>query len=245
MLKHILVVEDEPGIQELLRINLSMAGYQVTQAFNAAEALVFLHSSLPDLMLVDWNMPGRSGISLVSAVRADVRLGTVPMIMLSARGEELDKVLALDAGVDDYVTKPFKPRELRARVHSLLRRAGGAFEPGVIEIDGLRLNHADRRVLIGSREITVSSVEYKLLHFLVLHPMRVHSREQLLDHVWQNGEELQARTVDAYVARLRSTLLAAGHPPCIETVRAMGYRFVRQPVSKVPGGRQREQSLHG
>jgi two-component system phosphate regulon response regulator PhoB len=229
MVKRILVVEDEPGIQELLALNLSMAGFQVGQAQCVDQAMSLMQDALPDLLLVDWNMPGQSGVWLVRQLRQDAKTQQLPVIMLTARDDELDKVMAFEAGADDYVTKPFKARELIARVQALLRRVHReVVADDVLEIDGLRLLHDQRRVMVGERELVLGPTEYRLLHFLVRYPMRVHSRAQLLSHVWGNDAELQERTVDAYVGRLRQLMEAAGHHTCIETVRSVGYRFLKR-----------------
>lgn len=228
MSKRVLVIEDEPAIQELLRINLSMAGYEVTQAQDVDQAMASMLVEVPDLVLVDWNMPGRSGVSFVRALRSDPAKSNIPVIMLTARDDELDKVMAFGAGADDYVTKPFHTRELLARVHAHLRRALREFDQNVLVIDGLSLNHDQRRVSVGMSTISLGPTEYRLLHFLMKHPMRVYTRGQLLDHVWGNSLEFQERTVDAYVGRLRCLIEAAGHHVCIETVRSSGYRFVKR-----------------
>ena len=233
MSKRVLVIEDEPAIQELLRLNLSMAGYGVSQALDVDHAMASMLVTAPDLILIDWNMPGRSGVSFVRQLRSDTLKSHIPVIMLTARDDELDKVLAFSAGVDDYVTKPFKTRELLARVQAHLRRHLREAEQLVLEVDGLRLNHDCRHVSVGENMITLGPTEYRLLHFLMRHPMRVHTRSQLLNHVWGDSAELQERTVDAYVGRLRGLIEAAGHHVCIETVRSAGYRFVKRNVAPV------------
>jgi two-component system phosphate regulon response regulator PhoB len=227
MAKRILVVEDEAGIQELLRLNLAMAGFEVDVVPDVDAGWHRLGQHGADLMLVDWNMPGRPGVWLVNRLRADAAHKHVPVIMLTARDDEQDKLQAFESGVDDYVTKPFRPRELIARIHALLRRSVRDKDMRVIEVDGLCLNHDARRVTVRGMAVDMGPTEYRLLHFLVSHPMRVHSRQQLLDHVWGDVAALQERTVDAYVGRLRTLLESAGHPPCIETVRSVGYRLVR------------------
>ena len=217
MVKRILVVEDEPGIQELWELNLSMAGYRVGLAADADQAMSQLRLSPPDLVLLDWNMPGRSGVALMRQLRQDSQTRQLPVIMLTARDDEQDKVTAFEAGADDYVTKPFRARELIARVQALLRRVSREDLPDVLEIDGLRLLHDQRRVMVGTSEVVLGPTEYRLLHFLVKHPMRVHSRSQLLDQVWGNYADLQERTVDAYVGRLRQLQGRAQHsatPAC-------------------------------
>jgi len=252
MSKRILIVEDETGIQELLKLNLSMSGYQVDQAFNVDDAQRWLTGNNVDLVLADWNMPGRSGVSLVRLLRNHVHYKFVPIIMLTARDDMADKLLAFEAGADDYITKPFRVIELMVRVKTLLRRTDWSVNQavGVLHIDGLVLNDtekrvflrnrrkatrensvfkgADKRVRVGERELNLSLTEYKLLLLLAKRPMVIHSRTQLIQQVWGGDADLQERTVDAHVARLRSQLEALGHHPCIETVRSMGYRFVKR-----------------
>jgi two-component system phosphate regulon response regulator PhoB len=229
MSKRILVVEDDFAIQELLRLNLTMSGFSVTLASSCDEGLERLESDRPDLMLLDWNLPGNSGVWMLRKLRAEPAHRLQPVIMLTARDCEHDKVLALETGADDYVTKPFRVRELLARVKSLLRRADVAFDQPVLDVDGLCFHLEQHRAMLGDQTIALSLTEYKLLHFLATHPLRVYSRHQLLGQVWGHAGELQDRTVDAYVARLRNALDAAGHYPCIETVRSVGYRFALRP----------------
>ncbi len=228
MRKSILVVEDDCDIRQLLQLNLSMTGYEVVEAPDALQAHHSMAKAVPDLILVDWNMPGQSGVSFVRRVRTEFAQRMIPIIMITARDHEQDKVLAFESGVDDYLTKPFKLRELLARVEALLRRSTLGGTSQVIEIDGLCLDHACRQVKVANKEIAMGPTEYKLLHFLVCHPMRVHSRQQLLNHVWGDSAELQDRTVDAYIGRLRNLMHASGHHPCIETVRSTGYRFIKR-----------------
>jgi two-component system phosphate regulon response regulator PhoB len=227
MAKSILVVEDEPGIQELLKLNLTMAGYEVCQAYDADQALAAVRLAPPDLVLIDWNMPGHPGVWFVRRLRDDPSRSAIPVIMLTARDEEQDKVLAFECGADDYVTKPFKTRELMARIQALLRRVGPQRVQSIMEIDGLRLDHDTRKVTLRDTDLALGPTEYRLLHFLMSNPHRVHTRTQLLNHVWGNSSELQERTVDVYVGRLRSLFEEQGHHPCIETVRSVGYRFLR------------------
>jgi two-component system, OmpR family, phosphate regulon response regulator PhoB len=230
MEKRVLVVEDEPGVQELLRLNLSMCGYNVDQAFNVDEAQRLMVRNTPDLVLADWNIPGQSGVSLVRLLRKHDVHKFVPIIMLTARDDVSDKLLAFDAGADDYVTKPFRVSELLARVKTLLRRAdwNGDQDFGMLHIDGLVLNDTEKRVLVGKRELSLSATEYKLLLLLASRPMMIYSRVQLIQQVWGNDCDMQERTVDVAIARLRGQLEALGHHPCIETVRSMGYRFVKR-----------------
>jgi two-component system phosphate regulon response regulator PhoB len=221
------VVEDEFDIQELLKLNLTMAGYKVSQALDGRQALGLLDRAPVDIILMDWNLPGESGVGLVRQLRGAVRKSRVPVMMLSARGEERDKVTALDAGVDDYMVKPFKVRELLARVQALLRSAGPAAPDEMIDLGAIKLNHAQRRVTVHGQLIDLGPTEYRLLHFLLRHPDRVYSRSQLLNHVWHNTVELQDRTVDVYIARVRNLLESNGLIGAIETIRAVGYRFVK------------------
>jgi two-component system phosphate regulon response regulator PhoB len=223
-------VEDEPGVQELLKLNLSMCGYLVDQAFDVDEAQRWLGENKPDLVLTDWNVPGRSGVSLVRLLRNHEAHKLVPIIMLTARDEVADKLLAFDAGADDYVTKPFRVSELMARVKTLLRRADWGVEPqrNLLNIDGLVLNDTEKCVLVGQHRLRLNAAEYKLLLLLVRRPMMVYSRQQLIELVWGAECGLQERTVDVAVARLRAQLDALGHHRCIETVRSMGYRFLRR-----------------
>jgi two-component system phosphate regulon response regulator PhoB len=225
--QHVLVVEDEFDIQELLKLNLTMAGYKVSQALDGRQALSLLDRTSVDIILMDWNLPGESGVGLVRQLRGSVRKSRVPVMMLSARDEERDKVTALDAGVDDYMVKPFKVRELLARVQALLRSAGPAAPDEMIDLGAIKLNHAQRRVTVHGQLIDLGPTEYRLLHFLLRHPDRVYSRSQLLNHVWHNTVELQDRTVDVYIARVRNLLESNGLIGAIETIRAVGYRFVK------------------
>ncbi len=235
MRQHVLVVEDEPDIQELLKLNLTMAGYKVSQARDAQNAMALLKAGQVDMLMLDWNLPGESGVSLVRHLRLSARKNWLPVLMLSGRDQELDKVMALDAGVDDYMVKPFKMRELLARVQALLRSAGPAAPDEMIDLGAIKLNHAQRRVTVHGQLIDLGPTEYRLLHFLLRHPDRVYSRSQLLNHVWHNTVELQDRTVDVYIARVRNLLESNGLIGAIETIRAVGYRFVK-PAAAVSRG---------
>lgn len=236
----ILVVEDEPSIQELISANLKLSGHHVVQAFDAESALQILHDVLPDLILVDWMLPGQTGINLIRYLRAQRRTRDLPIIMLTARGEDQDKIMGLECGADDYMTKPFSPRELLARIQALLRRSAPHSTQDVIEKCGVRLDPSSQRVTVGARHITLGPTEFKLLMFLMNHPDRIHSRNTLLDKVWGNGSFVEERTVDTHVGRLRSALDVAGHNLMIETIRGSGYRFseqvatIRVPASDTP-----------
>jgi two-component system phosphate regulon response regulator PhoB len=222
---NILVVEDEPAIQELLALNLEHAGHHVLRARDAEQAAQLVRHALPDLILLDWMLPGQSGASFARNLRQDERTKSVPIIMLTARGQEHDKVAGLEAGADDYVTKPFSPRELLARIKAVLRRRAPQLTDEPVEISGLRLDPATHRVSAKGVQLELGPTEFRLLHFLMAHPERVHSRSQLLDQVWGDHVFVEERTVDVHIRRLRKALEATGHDRLIETVRGSGYRL--------------------
>jgi len=222
---NILVVEDEPAIQELLALNLEHAGHHVLRARDAEQAGELVRHALPDLILLDWMLPGQSGASFARKLRQDERTKQVPIIMLTARGQEQDKVAGLDAGADDYVTKPFSPRELLARIKAVLRRRAPELTDEPIEISGLRLDPATHRVSAGGTQLDLGPTEFRLLHFLMAHPERVHSRTHLLDQVWGDHVFVEERTVDVHIRRLRKALEPTAHDRLIETVRGSGYRL--------------------
>lgn len=222
----ILVVDAEPSIQQLIALNLTRAGHRVDCVPDAEAAIAMLAASLPEMVLLEWDLPGQSGIALIRRLRADPRARDVPIIMVSARDGEHDKVLALESGADDYITKPFSPREMIARIHALLRRRAPHAAHDTVQMAGLRLDPGTHRVTAGARQIALGRIEFRLLNFLMHHPERVHSRAQLLDKVWGSDVYLDERTVDAHVGRLRSALQPSGHQEHIETVRGSGYRFV-------------------
>jgi len=224
-MSRILVVEDEPAIAELVAIHLRHAGFEATIAADAEEAQAAIDAVLPHLVVLDWMLPGRSGRALAREWRATPRTSGLPIIMLTARAEEADKVSGLDAGVDDYLTKPFSVNELLARIRALLRRRSPEALDAVVEVGPLRLEPATRRVSAGDREVRIGATEFKLLHFLMTHPDRVHSRSQLLDRVWGDHVFIEERTVDVHIKRLRETLAAVGCQHMIETVRGAGYRL--------------------
>jgi len=221
----ILVVEDEPGIQEVLKFNLGQHGHDVIAAPDAEEALSLLRGALPDLILLDWMLPGMSGIDLARRIRGDGRLKAIPIIMLTARSEERDKIQGLDIGADDYITKPFSPRELMARIKAVLRRRAPQMTEDAVEISGLKLDPISHRVFGNQRPLDLGPTEFRLLHFLMTHPERVYSRSQLLDQVWGDHVFVEERTVDVHIRRLRSALEATTHDRLIQTVRGAGYRF--------------------
>jgi two-component system phosphate regulon response regulator PhoB len=226
MSAHILVVEAEPAMRQLIGVNLGRAGHRVTCVPDAEGALALIERELPEMVLLEWDLPGQHGIALIRRLRAQAAARDVPIIMVSARAAEQDKILALESGADDYITKPFGPREMIARVNALLRRRAPHAAADTVQMAGLRLDPSTHRVTAGSRQLALGPVEFRLLNFLMHHPERVHSRSQLLDKVWGSHVYLDERTVDAHVGRLRSALQPSGHQEHIETVRGSGYRFV-------------------
>lgn len=221
----ILVVEDEPAIQELISYNLELAGHHALRAENAEQALEMVRSALPDLVVLDWMLPGMNGIEFARRLRADKRTQAVPVIMLTARADEQDKLAGLETGADDYLTKPFSPRELNARVKAVLRRRAPQATDDAVEVAGLRLDPASHRVLGNQTPLTLGPTEFRLLHFLMTHADRVYSRAQLLDHVWGDHVFVEERTVDVHIRRLRKALEPTRHDHLIQTVRSAGYRL--------------------
>jgi two-component system phosphate regulon response regulator PhoB len=226
-MSRILVVEDEAAIAELVSINLRHAGHEVTLAETADQAQAAVDGALPDLVLLDWMLPGRSGLSLAKQWRADPRTRALPVIMLTARAEEADRVAGLDAGADDYLSKPFSTSELMARIRAVLRRKAPEALDDAVEVAGLRLDPSTRRVTFGGREVKVGPTEFRLLHFFMTHPERVHSRAQLLDRVWGDHVFIEERTVDVHVKRLREALAPVNCAAMIETSRGAGYRLTQ------------------
>lgn len=221
----ILVVEDEAAIQELIAYNLKQAGHQPLKADNAEQAMNLVQNALPDLILLDWMLPGISGIELARRLRSDKRTKAIPIIMLTARSEEQDKLTGLETGADDYITKPFSPRELNARVKAVLRRRAPQMTDDVVQVGGLRLDPASHRVTGNGEGVDLGPTEFRLLHFLMTHPERVHSRTQLLDRVWGDHVFVEERTVDVHIRRLRKALEPTGLDTLIQTVRGTGYRL--------------------
>ncbi|MEO6985387.1 MAG: phosphate regulon transcriptional regulator PhoB [Paralcaligenes sp.] len=224
----ILVVEDEPAIQELISVNLSFAGHKVLRAFDAQQAQALIRAELPDLILLDWMLPGASGITLAKKLRADERTRQVPVIMLTAKSAEHDKVEGLEAGADDYITKPFSPKELLARIKAVLRRRAPQLTDDIIKIGTLTLDPATHRVSGLGAPLVMGPTEFRLLHFFMTHRERVFSRAQLLDQVWGDHVFVEERTVDVHIRRLRVALEPSHHENHIETVRGAGYRFTAQ-----------------
>jgi two-component system phosphate regulon response regulator PhoB len=221
----ILVVEDEPAIQELIRVNLEDAGFSVRAAEDAETAYEQIRSALPDLVLLDWMLPGQSGLALARSLRGDARTRELPIIMVTARGDETDRVAGLEAWVDDYVTKPFSPRELKARIKSVLRRRSPEAAQEQLRVGPLMLDPTTHRVTVRGEPVQVGPTEFRLLKFLMARPERVHSRTQLLDKVWGDHVYIEERTVDVHIRRLRLALEPRGCEGMIETVRGSGYRL--------------------
>ena len=222
----VLIVEDEPSIAELIAVNLRHNGFAPVWAEDGAAAQRELDAVLPDVILLDWMLPGQSGLVLARRWRSEARTKTIPILILTARGDEPDKVAGLDAGADDYITKPFSTQELLARIRAVLRRRAPEQVTDTVKIGQLVLDAGTHRVTWQDRPVKVGPTEFKLLHFLMKHPERVHSRQQLLDKVWGDHVFIEERTVDVHVKRLRESLGAAG--AMVETVRGAGYRLTAQ-----------------
>ena len=222
---NILLVEDEQAVRDMLRFVLTGAGFKVQEAGNSAEARIRLGETQPDMILMDWMLPDSSGIELTREFKKDPCSRHIPLIMLTARGEEDNRVRGLEAGADDYIVKPFSSRELVARIKAVWRRAAPEAGDEVVEIEGLRLDPSSYRVKSYNRPMELGPTEFRLLHFFMTHPERVYSRGQLLDRVWGNNVHVEDRTVDVYILRLRKALGALGHDGFLQTVRGAGYRF--------------------
>lgn len=223
--KHILIVEDEQPIREMVAFALANAGYDVQEAADARQAQIRISERLPDLMLLDWMLPGISGIDYARRLKKDDLTRDLPIIMLTARAEEEDTVQGLESGADDYMTKPFSPRELVARIRAVLRRGGPAGEDEILRANGLSLDLASHRVSTGDTLLEMGPTEYRLLEFFMAHPERVYSRGQLLDRVWGSNVYVEERTVDVHIRRLRKALEPHGFDALVQTVRGAGYRF--------------------
>ena len=221
----VLVVEDEPAIQELIAFNLKQAGYIALIVASAEQAERMINETLPDLILLDWMLPGMSGIDFARKLKGSAYTKVIPLIMLTARGEEQDKVKGLETGADDYVTKPFSPRELSARIKAVLRRRAPQVTDDQVEVAGLALDPTTHRVTGHGATVDLGPTEFRLLHFLMTHPERVHSRTQLLDSVWGNQVYVEERTVDVHIRRLRRALEPTQHDALVQTVRGAGYRL--------------------
>ena len=227
-LPRILIVEDESAIAELISVNLRHNGFQPVWAMDAESAQRELDEVLPDVILLDWMLPGESGLALARRWRSAARTKAVPILMLTARGDEADRVAGLDAGADDYIVKPFSPRELLARIRAVLRRRVPESAGGLVKIAELQLDADTYRVSWQDKPLKVGPTEFKLLQYLMRHPERVHTRGMLLDKVWGDHVYIEERTVDVHVKRLRESLGEAG--TMIETVRGAGYRLTASPA---------------
>jgi len=221
----VLIVDDEPDIREVIRFALEDAGFRVLEAGHAEDARRLMGAETLNLLVLDWMLPGRSGLELAQQIKQSPKTRTLPIIMVSARGEEEDRIRGLDTGADDYVTKPFSPRELVARVNAVLRRAKPGDAADVIEIGGLAIDNISHRVKADGNQIDMAPTEYRLLHFLMTHSDRAFTRSQLLDQVWGDQVYVEERTVDVHVRRLRKAMEATGHDRLLQTVRGVGYRL--------------------
>jgi len=228
--KQILVVEDERPIREMIAFGLRRAGFEVREAADARSGRAEVANKLPDLLLVDWMLPDTSGLEFTRALKRDRETRELPVIMLTARAEEGDKVAGLEGGADDYITKPFSPRELLARINAVLRRAMPAEGAERIDIEGLVLDQSSQRVSSGERTVALGPTEYRMLAFFMTHPERVYTREQLLDRVWGGNVYVEERTIDVHIRRLRKALEEFGYDRLIQTVRGSGYRFSARPL---------------
>lgn len=224
----ILIVEDEAAIREMLRFALARAGYETLEAGDVEQARSQVLEQLPDLILLDWMLPNLSGIEYARRLKKAEYTRDVPIIILTARGEEEDKVRGLEVGADDYVTKPFSPRELLARIKAVLRRSAPQATDEAIELRGLQLDPASHRVMAQGQRLEMGPTEFRLLHFFMTHPERVYSRRQLLDMIWGMNAYIEERTVDVHIRRLRKVLEPFGYDEVIETVRGVGYRLSKQ-----------------
>ena len=225
MARRILVVEDEVPIREMVCFVLEQNGYQPIEADDYDATIARLVEPFPDMVLLDWMIPGGTGIQIIKYMKRDNQLRDIPVMMLTARGEEEDRVKGLETGADDYLTKPFSPKELVARVKAILRRISPMAADDLIAMNGLTLDPASHRVTSNDNPLDMGPTEFKLLHFFMTHPERVYSREQLLNYVWGENVYVEDRTVDVHIRRLRKALETDGHDKMIQTVRGTGYRF--------------------
>lgn len=226
MQAQILIVEDEPAIREMIAFALRTQSYQPICAQDGKEAIAAISEKIPDLILLDWMLPGMSGIDLVKRFRKESNTRDIPIIMLTAKGDETDRIMGFDHGVDDYVVKPFSARELLARIKAVLRRSRETEEDGSIQSGSLRLDASQHKLLIKNEVVHIGPTEYRLLHFFMSHANRVYSRNQLLDFVWGGSSEIEDRTIDVHIRRLRKALEPYQLDTLIETIRGSGYRFI-------------------
>ncbi len=226
--KRVLIVEDELAIREMMKFAFRKSDFNLQEAEDAEQAQVFIKDNRPDLILLDWMLPGMNGLELAKQLKSDPDSKDIPIIMLTARGEENDRIRGLDCGADDYVVKPFSPRELLARIKAVLRRVDPAMND-TIEFGGIKLDNSTHRVSIMDKTLEFGPTEYKLLYFFMTHPERVYNRSQLLDRVWGGNVYIEERTVDVHIRRLRKVLAEHKSAHLIQTVRGAGYRFSTQP----------------
>jgi two-component system phosphate regulon response regulator PhoB len=227
--KQILIVEDEKPIRDMIAFGLRRAGFDVREAEDCTAARTSIADQRPDLLLVDWMLPDQSGLELTRTIKRNKDTEDLPVIMLTARADEHDKVTGLEGGADDYITKPFSPRELLARIQALLRRSSPTAAGEAIEVGALKLDPASHRVMAGEQPVSLGPTEYRLLQFFMEHPERVYSRSQLLDRVWGGNVYVEERTVDVHIRRLRKALEPSGTDSLVQTVRGSGYRFSTRP----------------
>jgi two-component system phosphate regulon response regulator PhoB len=225
MSKRVLVVEDEAPIREMLCFMLEQRGFEPVEAADFSEAVALVKEPYPELILLDWMIPGGSGIQFIKLMKQEELTRNIPIVMLTARGEEEDKVRGLEVGADDYITKPFSPKELTARIKAVMRRSAPTATEEVIDVQGLRLDPVSHRVTANDLPLDMGPTEFRLLHFFMTHPERVYSREQLLNNVWGTNVYVEDRTVDVHIRRLRKAMAVTGHEVLIQTVRGAGYRF--------------------
>ena len=226
--KKVLIVEDELAIREMMKFAFQDSDFSLLEAEDAEQAQLLIIKERPDLILLDWMLPGMSGLELAQRLKKDEFSQEIPIIMLTARGEENDRIRGLDSGADDYVTKPFSPRELMARIKAVLRRVSPEKE-GILEIGGIRIDSETHRISVSGSKLELGPTEYNLLHFFMTHPERVYNRSQLLDHVWGGDVYIEERTVDVHIRRLRKALAEHQSEHLIQTVRGAGYRFSIEP----------------
>jgi len=230
--KTILVVDDEPAIRDMINTALDVAGFNCIQAENAQQAHAMIIDEQPDLVLLDWMMPGTSGIELIRRLQRDELTKNVPVIMLTAKASEDNVVQGLEVGADDYITKPFSPRALVARINAVLRRAEPALPQEPIQVESLLFDPISHRVTISDQTVSMGPTEFRLLSFFLTHQERVYSRDQILDHVWGGNVYMDERTVDVHIRRLRKAIALEGHDRFIQTVRGAGYRFSTRVVEE-------------
>ncbi len=221
----LLLVEDEASVREMIVFALADTGWRIREAADATKALEAIRGQRPDLVLLDWMLPGMSGVDLVRVLRREAVTKEIPVIMLTARTAEDDRVDGLDAGADDYICKPFSPRELRARITALMRRLGRVDTNGVLQAGALRLDADGHEVTLDGRSLELGPTEFRILHFFMSHPERAYTREQMLDNIWGRNVFIEERTIDVHIRRLRKVLEPFGYASCIQTVRTVGYRF--------------------